>query len=80
MLEIGRREKKRKEGGNERWAAKMLGRGELCRGLEKKGKGRERKLESFLFFQNLFKPFQILFQTFKNLNPFSNILQTSLKQ
>jgi hypothetical protein len=43
MLKIGRREKKRKEGGNERWAAKMLGRGELCRGLEKKGKGRERK-------------------------------------
>jgi hypothetical protein len=42
-------------------------------------KGRERGLESF-FFQNLFKPFQILFQTFKNLNAFSNVLQTSLKQ
>jgi hypothetical protein len=60
MLEIGQRKKKRKEGGKERWAAKMLGCGELGRGLEKKVKGRERGLESFLFFKifsNLFKFF-----------------------
>jgi hypothetical protein len=47
MLEIGRWKKKRKEGGKERWAAKMLGRGELGCGLEKKGKGRERGLKRF---------------------------------